>query len=1073
MVRKIKGGKKIRCRSILFIIIFILIQSLVVSASGWYRGELHVYTGFRGEKGYGDGFNWCGMGNEAGGYNINDLKIRAKDRGIKWQGYADENFCLDSSEFDTVKTDCQNAEDSDFTCLHGETLIVKDDSEFLWSEQYCVYCKFDNFLCTMVNGYPIEPLLSSRAGRIGAYGISNYINPDMGSEGPLTTWCYTSLDPQDGIDEVSTNGGISVIHSPFGEVTAIADIWDFESIDTVSDYDGIEIWHTNWQPNDQKAVDWWINSLLNDKKIFVFGGIGTHFPGNVFGSVYNIAYLTSLTQSDLKTALKSGYSFVSNNGELYIEIQNPYDDSWEHMGETFEICQGDTINIKATYDVSVPCTLRIYGGAREEYSWEYSISESGYESISPGIYVDYYFRAECITPDGTRRIYTNPIWVEIDETDVDGDGYCSASDCNDNDKDEHPDNAEINCVDTKDNDCDGLIDGDDPDCPPVGCVCSSWKDVACGSNPCSSSKMKQTRSCNPNGCDTEVRCVSDPSCGEPDECDEDENWEYCYIDPEMMAQLDVDAPRGWDLDDRDRAYICGDDAHCTGDLVFGMRFDLDDCKEDLEGKEDWILQVEMEWDNDGGNTDDCSDTDLYVYTDGDRDISNPDSKISELSNKGNWNKVDDFPSNCDVGWNEMYITEEFKNDLDISDNYEIVYGFWPEGTQNLWKIEDAGKDVDLDVEYCKPCTDNDGDGYGTDCPQGDDCDDTDPSVHPGVAEICGDGKDNDCLNGADCADSVCSGEKCGLCKTCSGGSCSGTPSDDSDCGRVDCSGWYVQTGDESATGTETCYNKQDFTSGRCEGFGDCRDDNTADCASQSNDQPVYSCGLCTYISASSCTGADLGSCSLYGTAIECNSDYKCSDSAGGNNAYNHLDYKNPSKSFCDGKGQCDYGSSSPTCDYAEGSEGVSLTSVCVDGESACQDSCNDGYDNDNDELIDGNDPDCILDTDKFYHKDSSENIVAWLGNEGNIVLKGDLHTETDCDSPVGESFLFKDSGDIIAYIDSNGDMCIEGLKTEEAVNCDSPTGDSFIVKDSGTNKIYVEQDGDLCLIGKLYDNIDL
>jgi hypothetical protein len=42
-------------------------------------------------------------------------------------------------------------------------------------------------------------------------------------------------------------------------------------------------------------------------------------------------------------------------------------------------------------------------------------------------------------------------------------------------------------------------------------------------------------------------------------------------------------------------------------------------------------------------------------------------------------------------------------------------------------------------------TDNDNDGFQAIgfCPSGDDCDDNDPTVNPGVKEIC-DGKDNDC-----------------------------------------------------------------------------------------------------------------------------------------------------------------------------------------------------------------------------------------------------------------------------------------------------------------------------------------
>jgi hypothetical protein len=47
---------------------------------------------------------------------------------------------------------------------------------------------------------------------------------------------------------------------------------------------------------------------------------------------------------------------------------------------------------------------------------------------------------------------------------------------------------------------------------------------------------------------------------------------------------------------------------------------------------------------------------------------------------------------------------------------------------------------------CSGCTDLDGDSYGIGCAAGDDCDDGDPSVHPGAPELCN-GVDDDC-NGA-------------------------------------------------------------------------------------------------------------------------------------------------------------------------------------------------------------------------------------------------------------------------------------------------------------------------------------
>jgi formylglycine-generating enzyme required for sulfatase activity len=41
------------------------------------------------------------------------------------------------------------------------------------------------------------------------------------------------------------------------------------------------------------------------------------------------------------------------------------------------------------------------------------------------------------------------------------------------------------------------------------------------------------------------------------------------------------------------------------------------------------------------------------------------------------------------------------------------------------------------------CQDRDGDGYGLDCPKGEDCNDADPSIHPGAKEVCN-FRDDDC-----------------------------------------------------------------------------------------------------------------------------------------------------------------------------------------------------------------------------------------------------------------------------------------------------------------------------------------
>ena len=120
---------------------------------------------------------------------------------------------------------------------------------------------------------------------------------------------------------------------------------------------------------------------------------------------------------------------------------------------------------------------------------------------------------------------------------------------------------------------------------------------------------------------------------------------------------------------------------------------------------------------------------------------------------------------------------------------------------------------------------------------------------------------------------------CGKCKACNSvGSCSVPPSDDSACGIIDCSSWYVKSGMQNSTTNQWCYNKKDITSSRCEGFGNCKDSNTADCNSQSDDQLKYSCGICKFISTGDCTGTTKGSCSNYAKHVSCGTNKECDGS---------------------------------------------------------------------------------------------------------------------------------------------------------------------------------------------------
>ncbi len=158
----------------------------------------------------------------------------------------------------------------------------------------------------------------------------------------------------------------------------------------------------------------------------------------------------------------------------------------------------------------------------------------------------------------------------------------------------------------------------------------------------------------------------------------------------------------------------------------------------------------------------------------------------------------------------------------------------------------------------------------------------------------------------------CCGKYGGV-NTGSAGACPGT--DDSVCGTIGCSGWYTSSG-------RTCYPKQDFTSSRCEGINNCKDANTADCATQPNAGAQISCGTCTDLSG--CSGTTPGSCPNIGSGLDtygdCSGAYTCVGQA---------IYKNT----CNGAGACAAVYTGTTC-------AGTCDSACSPGSGSCYDTSN-------------------------------------------------------------------------------------------------------------------------------------
>jgi hypothetical protein len=238
------------------------------------------------------------------------------------------------------------------------------------------------------------------------------------------------------------------------------------------------------------------------------------------------------------------------------------------------------------------------------------------------------------------------------DADYDNDGYCDVpgpccqfaeADCNDHDAAVHPGAAEV-CDDGKDNDCDGLTDCDDSDC-----LCADGDSDGYG---------------NPPGV-----CCSYP---------------------------------GTDCNDSDSQVNPGATEIC-----------------------------------DNGKDDDC---------DGATDCADSQCACADLDGDGYGNP----PGPCCA-----------YPDLDCDDTDANIFPGAPVLCDN-GKDDDCDTLVDCQDSDCT-CSDADGDGYGD--PPGpccaysqQDCNDNDPNVHPGTSEICANSKDDDCDTQIDCNDSDCSSD---------------------------------------------------------------------------------------------------------------------------------------------------------------------------------------------------------------------------------------------------------------------------------------------------------------------------
>ena len=161
---------------------------------------------------------------------------------------------------------------------------------------------------------------------------------------------------------------------------------------------------------------------------------------------------------------------------------------------------------------------------------------------------------------------------------------------------------------------------------------------------------------------------------------------------------------------------------------------------------------------------------------------------------------------------------------------------------------DAGADAGVDV-------DRDG------SPEGVDCDDTNPAVHPGAAEMCANGLDDDCDLAIDCQQASCNGLVCAGGGTCTGATCTGLTEvlcndglDNDGDGKIDCA-------DSECPAGTACSDFNGCTTGdRCVADGGC--EKTADALCTTPPNACFTpAGVCLPDAGATCAYAPrAGSC---------------------------------------------------------------------------------------------------------------------------------------------------------------------------------------------------------------------
>lgn len=426
------------CLWVLLLISFASAESIFPKFNGWYCGDTHYHTDYTNVNG-------------ELGWSISDTSRNITNAGLDFFFVTDHSNSIKhwggKSIWEDFKKECNRYPN----CLIG-------------NEINCDYTK-RAFLDYTEEG-----------NHLLAYDYSSYI--DDGSQVFLASGTINVPDSsfptintpscEEVINNVTSQGGFTYAAHPTSEY----DILGINIISPWKDYDllftGLEIWNGDIKDQEippgytktkgeirekalEDGLEEWKNIILGGRHVYISGGTDTHGAkdSSPFASVATCINAETYSKSKIIDAFKNGKSYITNNGALIMEAWSfTNTGEWAPtvsvgIAEEITVCEKISFHLDFNYDIEIPCTIKIYEGdienKREMPLPEEVVLSGKKTSIDWNGIVKYdfpsekvYYRAECKSTDGKSRIYTNPIWVNVDREDSDNDGSCDTYDMIDN-----------------------------------------------------------------------------------------------------------------------------------------------------------------------------------------------------------------------------------------------------------------------------------------------------------------------------------------------------------------------------------------------------------------------------------------------------------------------------------------------------------------------------------------------------------------------------------------------------------------------------------------------------------------